>query len=149
MFLFLVRVACKLRLASYGSKLASQSLSNPIRSTYGTTALLLEMSFSRLELQDMAGKLWLPTCIAVSSIHHLCILSRISWKLDRSYMDVLHIQWLLYYHSRSLIQHCVYTASPYIHRYLCATPHDNKTNIAYDYLHTYQRRLYCQQCIVL
>ena len=49
-------------------------------------------------IQDSMVELWIQVCITASFRKNVsCILSLITWKLYRSYLGLLHIEWLLCY----------------------------------------------------
>ena len=99
------------------------------------------LCYRRLELRAKYNWQVMAPNTNSSLIHHLCILTCIT-----CYIDILHMTWLLYYrrhsfcslelheksdwrtvvpdthHGCSVIQHCVHTASLYIHMYvsICA-----------------------------
>ena len=115
MFLFWVRAACELRLATYGSKHPLQSLSDMSCCAYLHVQLKnyrLYMDILHINnwstigdipflvwscIQANVGKLWFQKCIAVSFWYAICVYLHASLENCMSYMDVQHIEQLLYY----------------------------------------------------
>ena len=94
--LFLIRYLCVLTHVTRKLKVIKR------RSLHRMTAVLSEMSFCLLQLDPRYD--WpvvLPnTYRSVFPISQT--ITRITWKLKLSYMDVLHIEWLLYYRKHSI-----------------------------------------------
>ena len=133
MSIFFVRAGCKIQLASYDPKHASQSLSDkPFVHSYTLN-------------RKTTGHIW-TLCIRneCSTIRHsLCALE--------SYMrDPTGELWPHTHTSHALIQHCVHILQARIYiAFWCANMHDDKTHVPYYcILHT-KRQLHCQRCIVL
>ena len=140
------------------------------------TALLSKMSIFCVRAGrkiGLAGYGSMHTSQCLSDKQFCCTYTHNLKTINKSYVNILHIEQPLYYRRHSLCTlelherpkwramapdtHqmlpnttlCAYTASPYFIAISCPTTHDNKTNVPDDcILHTKQW-LYCQQRIAM